>query len=102
MMPRARLPRLSITQRAALRAVMETGTGVFENLSGWHRGKYHKGARMFFTGAGAFRWSTGDALVDAGLLAVKLLRPWHGLRCSRARSLPTTPSTSTVRGKPFC
>jgi len=70
---RARLPRLSIPQRAALRAVMETGTGAFENLSGWHRGKFHKGARMFFTSAGAFRWSTGEALVDAGLLTVEVI-----------------------------
>lgn len=72
MTSRARLPRLSVPQRAALRAVLETGTGAFEDLSGWHRGKFHKGARMFFTRAGTFRWSTGASLVDAGLLTVEV------------------------------
>jgi hypothetical protein len=63
-----RLPRLSATQRRALVAVLASGKGTFESLSGWHRGVYSKGPSLFFTGFGKFRWATGEALVDAGLL----------------------------------
>jgi hypothetical protein len=65
----ARLPRLSATQRRALDAVLTSGRGAFESSSGWDRGVYSKGPAMFFTGGfGKFRWATGEALVDAGLL----------------------------------
>lgn len=68
-MTAARLPRLSATQRRALIAVLTSGRGAFESLSGWRRGVYSKGPAMFFTGGeGTFRWATGEALVDAGLL----------------------------------
>lgn len=68
-MTAARLPRLSATQRRALIAVLTSGRGAFESLSGWHRGVYSKGPAMFFTGGeGTFRRATGEALVDAGLL----------------------------------
>lgn len=65
----ARLPRLSATQRRALDAVLTSGRGAFESSSGWDRGVYSKGPAMFFTGGyGAFRWATGEALVEAGLI----------------------------------
>jgi len=72
----ARLPRLSATQRRALDAVLESGRGGFESLSGWHRGVYSKGPAMFFTGGfGSFRWATGEALVNAGLIEAQHYGP---------------------------
>jgi len=64
---------LSVTQLAALRAVMETGAGGFENRSGWHRGRYVKGEKAFLTSVRTFRWATGDALINAGLLTVEII-----------------------------
>lgn len=65
-----RLPRLSQPQLCALRAILATGYGTRENLSGWTRGKYVKAPTMLvIRGIGdTFRWATSRALIAAGLI----------------------------------